>query len=228
MIINKILYDINTFNKGGFMTNQEVFEKYVSNCNGNLIDNDRILTFLKKHSIYENYIFENFCIGYSNGELLDIIGENEELKKKLAEIGIIKNNKEIFKNYLTFPIYDKNKAFINIVGYNIYPQSKNKLIYLNDSGLFNQSFLRNTREIIFTENPLEALFLIQNDYPNTTFLFGDDSKYVKFINEHGIKRAIFTFEGKMRLFYELSKIGVSTKRVFFDFHKIKNAGAKEY
>jgi len=70
--------------------------------------------------------------------------------------------------------------------------------------------------------------LIQNDNPNTTFIFGDDSKYVKFINEHKIKRAIFTFEGKMRLFYELSKNGVSTKRVFIDFHKIKNAGAKEY
>jgi len=84
------------------------------------------------------------------------------------------------------------------------------------------------REIIFTENPLEALLLIQNDYPNTTFLFGDDHKYLKFINEHKVKRIIFTFEGKMRLFYELSKNGVSTKRVFIDFHKIKNAGAKEY
>ncbi len=209
------------------MSIQAILEKYVSICNGNLIKNNRVLAILKKHGIYENYIFENFCIGYANGELIDLIGKNEELKKKLAEIGIIIKDKEIFKNYLPVPIYDENKAVINIVGYNIYPQSKNKFIYLNDSGIFNQSFLRNTREIILTESPLEALLLIQNDYPNTTFLFGDDSKYVKFINEHRIKRVIFTFEGKMKLFYELSKNGVST-RVFIDFHKIKNAGAKEY
>ena len=47
----------------------------------NLIKNNRVLAILKKHGIYENYIFENFCIGYANGELIDLIGKNEELKK---------------------------------------------------------------------------------------------------------------------------------------------------
>ncbi len=210
------------------MSNQEILEKYISICNVNLIKNNRILTFMKKYGIYENYIFENFCIGYSNGKLLNIIGENEKLKENLEKINILKNGKEVFRSCITIPIYDENKVVVNIIGYNIYSKSKNKLISLNDSGIFNQSFLKNTREVIFTENPLEALLLIQNDYHNTTFHFDDDSKYIKFINEHRIKRAIFTFEGKMRLFYELSKNGVSTKRVVIDFHKIKNAGAKEY
>jgi len=150
------------------------------------------------------------------------------LIEKFARIGIIKNGKEIFKSCIIIPIYNENKVVINIAGYNIYPQSKNNFISLNDSGIFNQSFLKNMREIIFTESPLEALLLIQNDYPNTTFLFGDDHKYLKFINEHKVKRVIFTFEGKMRLFYGLSKNGVSTKRVSIDFHKIKNAETKEY
>ncbi len=77
---------------------------------------------------------------------------------------------------------------------------------MNDSRIFNQPFLKNVKDIIFTENPLEALSLIQSDNPNTTFLFGSDSKYIQFINEHRIKKAIFTFNGKMRLFYELSKL----------------------
>jgi len=210
------------------MVSQNVIERYFQICNENLKENTRVLALLKKYGIFENYIFENFCIGYSNGAITDLIGGNEKLKEKLTEIGIIKKGKEIFKSCVTVPIYDENKILVNIIGYYIYPKSKNKLIALNDSGIFNQSFLRNMREIIFTENPLEALLLIQNDYPNTTFLFGDDHKYLKFINEHKVKRIIFTFEGKMRLFYELSKNGVSTKRVFIDFHKIKNAGAKEY
>ena len=70
--------------------------------------------------------------------------------------------------------------------------------------------------------------MIKNDYPNTTFLFGDDSKYVNFINDHKIKRIIFTFEGKMRLFYRLIKSGVSVKRIFIDSEKVKNTGSKEY
>ena len=106
------------------MSTQEILEKYVSTCNGNLIENNPILSFLKKQGIYENYIFENFCIGYSNGELIDLIGENDNLNEKLLEIGILKNEKEIFKSCITVPIYDENKAVINIVGYNIYPQSK--------------------------------------------------------------------------------------------------------
>jgi len=105
-----------------------ILKKYVSVCRNNLIENNRILTFLKKHSIYENYIFGNFCIGYSNGELIDLIGENEKLKEKLTGIGIFKKGEEIFKSCIIVPIYDENKTIINIVGYNIYPQSKNKLI----------------------------------------------------------------------------------------------------
>ena len=210
------------------MKYQNLLEKYIKICNNNLKEDGRVLSFLKKYRIYENYIFENFFIGYSNGKLIELLGENEELKKTFMEIGLLKNGREIFKSCVIIPIYDENKAVINISGYNIYSQSKKKLIHLNDSGIFNQSFLKNMKEIIFTENPLESLILIQNDYPNTTFLFGDDSKYVNFINDHKIKRAIFTFEGKMRLFYELSKNGVSTKRVLIDFDKIKNAGAKEY
>ena len=176
------------------MKNQEILIKCVSIYNGNLMQNTRVLSLLKKYGIYENYIFENFEIGYANGKLIELTGENRELKIKFTEIGIIKNGKEIFKNYITIPIYDVNKAVVDIIGYNIYPQSKNKLISLNDSGIFNQSFLRNTREVIFTENPLEALLLIQNDYPNTTFFFGDNHKYVNFINEHKIKRAIFIYK----------------------------------
>jgi len=69
--------------------------------------------------------------------------------------------------------------------------------------------------------------MIQLDYPNTTFLFGDDSKYVRFITDHNIKRAIFTFDGNMRLFYELVKNGVSTKREFIDFESLRGRSSGE-
>ena len=210
------------------MKSQEILNRYFSICHNNLMRNNRMFALLKNRGIYEEFIFENFSLGYSNGELLNIIGENEKLKENFEKIDVLKNGKEVFKSCITIPIYDENKSVVNIVGYNIYPKSKNKLIALNDAGIFNLAFLKNVREIIFTEDPIEALFLIQNDYSNATFIFGDDLKYVNFINDHKIKRAIFAFEGKMRLFYELSKNGVSTKRVNIDFSKVKNARTKEY
>ncbi|GAG92837.1 unnamed protein product, partial [marine sediment metagenome] len=98
------------------IVSQNVIEKYVQICNENLKENTRVLALLKKYEVFENYIFENFCIGYSNGELIDLIGENKKLKEKLTEIVIIKKDKEIFKSCITVPIYDENKAVINIVG----------------------------------------------------------------------------------------------------------------
>jgi len=210
------------------MHNQAIFERYITLCQNNLLKNSQILSSLKRYGIYENYIFENFRIGYSNGMMLNLMQAHDELKKRAAEIGFLKNGKELFKSCITIPIYDENKAVINIIGYPIYANSKKRIISINDSGIFNQSFLKNVKKTIFTENPLEALFLIQNDYPNTTFFHGDDSKYMRFINEHRIKKAIFSFDGKMRLFYELSKNGVSAKRVVIDFQKAKKSGSKEY
>ena len=210
------------------MAQQELLERYVSICCSNLSENNRVLAFFRNKGIYESYIFNNFSLGYSNDKLLETIGQNEDIKENLEKIGILKNGKEMFKNCVTIPIYDENKAVINIIGYNIYPKNKNRLLFLNDSGIFNQTFLKNVREIILTENPLEAFTLIQNDFPYATFLFGDDSKYIRFISEHGIKKSIFTFEGKMRLFYEISKNGISATRVFIDFSKVKGAVSKDY
>jgi len=210
------------------MNNNEILERYILICCNNIKGNPRVLNLLRKYGIFEPFIFENFCLGYSGGGLLESVGDNVPLKQHLEKIGILKNEKELFKSCMTIPIYDENKAVVNIIGYPIYANSKKRIIILNDSGIFNQPFLKNVKEIIFTENPLEALFLIQSDYSNTTFLFGGNSKYTRFINENRIKETIFTFDGKMRLFYELSKNGVSTKRAVIDFQKAKKNGSKEY
>ena len=209
------------------MLAEKLFERYVSACCSNLVENRRVLALLRNKGVYESYVFDNFSLGYSNGSLIETIGKNEMLRENLEKIGILNNGKEVFKSCITIPIFDENKTIINIAGYNFYPNSKNKILSLNDSGIFNQPFLKTVGEIIFTENPLEALLLIQNDFPNTTFLFGDNAKYIRFITEHNIKRVVFTFDGEMRLFYEMIKKGVSTKREIIDFENIRGSGAVE-
>lgn len=210
------------------MNRSEILKQYAKRCNKALEINSHARAILKNRGIYEDYILENFMIGYSDGRILETVSKDDGLLNLFENAGIVKNGKEVFKSCITIPIFGEDKEVINIVGYNIYPRSKNKMVMLNDSGIFNRHFLSKAKEIILTENPLETLLLIQNDFPAITFLFGDDSKYVSFINQSGIKRVIFIFEGKMRLFYELSKNGVSAKRVTVNFDKAKKAGSKEY
>ena len=206
----------------------EVLERYVNISSSSLQANNRVLSSLRNHGITEPFLFESFSLGYANGSIPEMGKESEELNQKLSACGLLKNGKEIFKNRLIIPIYDENRVLVNIVGYSLHPQAKSKLIWLKPIGIFNSAFLQNSSEIVLTDNPLHTLKLIQQDYPNTTFLFGSDQKYVHFMQEHRIRKIFFAFEGKTRLFYELSRNGVSAKRVKIDFEQLTGKKAKEY
>ena len=210
------------------MTGNAVLERYISFCSSNLEKNERASAWLKRHGVFEGFVFENFQIGFSSGNIMELAGGNDDLNQRLADLGIVRNGKEVFKNRLIIPIVDGNKAPVNIAACSIHPQTKNKLLFLNDTGIFNQSFLQNVDEIVLAETPVGALLLIQNDLPNTTFVSGDDQKYVKFVQDHGITSVVFTFEGGARLLYELSKNGVSTRRAVVDFERLQSGNAKEY
>jgi len=210
------------------MNKQEILDRYIEFYKTSLHQNQRALSLVKKEGVYERFIFDNFLLAYSDGSIIDLMSENEELTKQGEKIGLVKNNKDVFVNYLLIPVLDTNKNIINIAGFNLYHQSKNKLTFLNNEGIFNEVFLRNQKEIIFTQNPIQALNLIQNDYHNTTFMIPGDNKYLKFIIDNNIRKAVFTFEGNSRLFYELTKNGISTKRILIDFEKLRNGSGKEY
>ncbi len=209
------------------MFSQEILERYISICRSNLEENYRALSYLKKHGIYERFIFDNFRIGYADGNLLEILGENAELVRTLSGMGVLIGRKEALKSCITIPVLDENKAIENIVGFSIFPQSKKKIVSLNEKGIFNSSFLRNSQEAFIAENPIDALFLVQNEVPNATFVFGPDQKYNRFLHDSRIRRIIFTFEGRAKLFHELSKNGVSAKRLPVDFEAVDRNNPKE-
>ena len=66
--------------------------------------------------------------------------------------------------------------------------------------------------VIFVESPLDALTLIQHDFPHTTFPFGSDAKYLKFAQDQGIRAVTFTFEGRARLFADHARRGLGASR----------------
>ncbi len=210
------------------MNTKEVLERYIQLCVKNLGENQRVCTLLQKQGITESFLFETFRLGYANSSLIELIDGNEDLNSRCDHLGLLIKGKEVMSGYVTIPILDEQKEVVNIAGYNVYPQSKKKFKCLTPEGIFNQAFLGNIDELILTDNPLDALLLIQNDTPNTTFLFGDDQKYLHFIRDHSIRKVIFTFEGRARLYHELAKNGVSTRRISLDVEKLSRRNSKEY
>lgn len=177
------------------MTNQEVLERYISLCQSNLEDNNRVLSILQKHGIREQFLFGNFRLGHDSGNLSEMVGEDKDSRERLEALSILRNGKERLQHRLIIPIENESKAVVNLIGVSLHPHAKNRVIALNEAGIFNEAFLRKMPEIICTEDPLEALLLIQNDVPYTTFLFGNDEKYTSFFTSHGIRRVMFTFDG---------------------------------
>ena len=210
------------------MTNANILDRYCQYYHKQLLDNERILNLLKKNGIFEPYIIENFMLGYSNGSIVQMITKSDELADKSRQLGLVTNNKDTFSNFLIIPVFDENKTPVNIAGYNLYPQSKNKFILLNNSGIWGESYLKNCREVLFTNNPLQALGLVHNDYTNATFFIGSDAKYLNFCKDSKMQKAVFTFEGKERLFYDLARNGISSSRVIIDFSNLNNGNAKSY
>ena len=71
------------------MTNQDVLDCYIEYYVKALHKNKRVLSMLKNSGILERFIFDNFKLGYSDGKILDFVDENEELKHRFKQIGLL-------------------------------------------------------------------------------------------------------------------------------------------
>ena len=173
------------------MTRNEILTYYLTHCQKSLADNVRAQRFLEQNGLSEGFAADAFQLGFSDGSVGELCQDNEPLQEELERLGLLKNGKEFFRGCLIVPIIDENKEPVNIVGYSINPQKKKRMLSLRPDGIFNAPFLKNCSEVIFTNNPISTLMLIADDMMNTTFVFGDEKKYVGFCLEHGIRKVLF-------------------------------------
>ena len=199
------------------MTNATVLEQYIDRCHQRVFESDRALRCLAKHGVTERFVIESFRIGYADGSLLDQVGENQELMVRLRTLGLVDGSRELFRNCITIPILNEDRAPVNLIAMSCSANSKHPIRSLSGEGVFNAPFLRNAEEIFLTEHPLHTLFLIQHGIDNATCVSGNDDAVAAFGKKHGIRSVDFTFDGKERLFYELSTAGITARRVSVDF-----------
>ena len=210
------------------MNTHDLLSRYIELCRTALGENARVQAALRNAGIVEGYLLEHFSVGYADGRIVELARENAELAGRLELAGILSGTKELLAHCLVFPVFSESKELENIVGYRLFSRSGNRLMSLSDRGIFNAPFLKTADELIVSSDPMQALLLMQCEAANTTFLFGDDGKYVHFIGEHRIKNVVFTSEGRARLFDALARNGISSRRVPIDFTQLKEKDGKTY
>jgi DNA primase len=185
------------------MNHQELLERYVELCAHAFAENARAQSMLRSRGVTDTRILESFRIGYADGNVSELTGDQAEVTEHFGRLGILSGTKERLKGRITIPIRDPEGGIVNVVGFALRPNVTHPMLSLSEEGIFNAPYLRHQTETIICEEPIQTLLLIQNGISNATFAFGDDAKYARFFQDHGVRKIVFTFEGRARLFHEL-------------------------
>ena len=163
-----------------------------------LYENHNSIEYLKSRCITTPELLQRFKIGFADGSLLNIIGENQ--RKELTEAGIINQyGYEAFNNCLIFPIFDDNENTIGIYGRNIDDGAKVKHLYLKGKhkGAFNRKTSKIYDEIILTESIIDCLSLIELGFQNVQSIYGVNGftdEHLQILKDDRVKTIIIAFD----------------------------------
>ncbi len=199
------------------MNTAAVLEQYIDRCHERLMENEKALRYLARAGITERFVLESFRIGFADGSLPTQIECNTELYARCESLGLVARSEETLRNRIIIPLVDEERAPVSLVGIALSARAKEQVITVGEPAVFNAPFLRNTDESVVADDPLRALMLVQNGIDSATFALDNDAALAAFIQRNDIRRAVFTFDGKERLFYELSTAGVACRRAAVNF-----------
>ena len=202
------------------MNTTAVLEQYIDRCHGQLLESEKALRFLARAGVTERFVLESFRIGFADGSLPGQIEANTELYARCESLGLVSRSGESLRNRVIVPILDEERAPVGLIGVAISARSRASITITGEPGVFNAAFLRNAEEAVICDDPLHALVLVQNGIDAATFVLDNDAVLASFIQRHDIRKAVFTFDGKERLFYELSSAGVACRRLSVDFDSV--------
>jgi hypothetical protein len=194
-----------------------VFEQYIDRCHEQLMENENALRFLARAGITERFVLESLRIGFADGGMVEQIEGNTELHARCESLGLASRSGETLRNRIVIPIVDEERAPIGLVGVALSARAKERIIAIGEPAVFNAPFLRNTDTVVVADDPLRALLLVQTGIDSATFALDNDAALAAFIQRNDIRKATFTFDGKERLFYELSAAGIACRRTVVDF-----------
>lgn len=188
-----------------------------------LYENEEALNYLKKRGLKNPKLWQRFKIGYSNNELLSLLGENQ--KEALKEAGIIRGNGiEHFRGCIVFPILDENDNTVGMYGRTIAEKALIKHLYLKGKhkGVFNRRASKvYNDELLLTESIIDALSLMEIGFDNVQPVYGVNGftdEHFKILKEDRVKTIAIAFDKDERG----QKAGEALKeRLVSEYFKVK-------
>ena len=195
------------------MNQANALEQLTGLCTEPLASDPRPRAALARAGISESFVFESFRLGYCADQVTEHLARDQELRIELERCGAIKNGRVVLQGCLTIPVLDEAGTVVNVVGYKLNPARQAAPGHDWRGWHLQRPLLEQAEGGDLRRERLDALTLIQHDFPHTTFPFGSDAKYLKFAQDQRIRAVTFTFEGRARLFADLTRAGVSARRV---------------
>ena len=170
------LIEPNKLNEPLSIKEQKLLARVVAYYQHTLTLDKRGVNYLKnERGITENRSLTDFGSGYVNGTLLEILPQDEDIKKALQKIGILnKKGHETFYNCVVFPLHDQNGAIVNLYGRSIDAEAGVTHLYLPGErhGLVNRQAVKRSQSIRLTESIIDALTLYDQGFKNVIPLYG--------------------------------------------------------
>lgn len=209
----------------------DVADSYISLTidyyNKSLIHSERAKRYLKQRNIFNMDIIKHFKLGFADrtlGKSLKKLSymQEEQIRGSLQCSGLLKpSGHEFFHGAVVFPFVDEDGKVTGAYGRRISRKLRSGSVYhlhwlSEDTTFFNLKALSNFKVVVLCKNPIDALSLINMDYPGVIGLMGMhlfSGEHIKVLLKYGAdavllacKKCAYTNRIKDRL----NKVGISS------------------
>ncbi len=156
---------------------RQLLDKVVSVYAKNLADTSEGRDFLNQQGITDTGIWDRYAIGYSDGQLRQILPRKGQIIDDLVQTGILDAKaEERFENCLVIPVYDFEGNIRTLCGY-CTKAGQETPVYLpsQPSGLWNTGVIKTYPNIVLVSSVIDALSVASVGYFNVVATVGEYS-----------------------------------------------------
>ncbi|MBL7069359.1 MAG: toprim domain-containing protein [Candidatus Omnitrophica bacterium] len=176
---------------------QSILNEMIQFYHNSLKEDTSAQSYLKGRGLLDRELIDTFKIGYCNGSAKELLPNDEALKQRLKDLGLLneKQNESFYKS-ITVPILDKNDNVVGLYGRNI--ERKAHLYQKGPHrGIFNHKTLKVHDEIILTEGIIDALSLYKTGFKHVTSSYGTNGfteHHLKAFKENNVKTIYIAYD----------------------------------
>jgi len=209
-----------------------LLERALSVYEKNFTEQDEARAYLEARGIVDAALFSVHRIGYSTGQLSEMLPGNGKVRAELNAVGVLLDptgrvktpKRERFGGCVVFPVFDEEGQLTTIYGRSI-GDGKARHLFLpgRSTGLWNAAAIKTHTELILTESVIDALSVMVAGFPNVVAVQGANGLKdtdIETLRRHGVASVVLLLDGddaganacgKLRPKLEAAGLAVSVK-----------------